>query len=220
MGVVDLFRTALTVPDERGEPTSARFRMAARRFVRAMFTETDPPILDVAGREGLLFDPHVSPFSSGTTVLDIECAPLREAWRRYDGRGAFVCGDLTSLPFADGAFGAAACVGTFYNLPEKRMIRDGLREMARVTRPGGKVIAEFRNASNPVMRFASACGRLYDPSLGDLPLNPYAISSIRELYREAGLKIRRIYPVLPSIRGMALLYIVEAAAERKDEIHA
>lgn len=210
MGTVDLLRELLSTRNERGEKTSAHFRMAARKAVRRMVSWRDCPILDVAGREGLLFDPGVSPLAPFTTVLDIERPPLCEAMRRYSGTGSFVCGDLTRLPFRDGTFGAAVCVGTVYNLPGRDMVRAGLLEMARVTRPGGRVLCEFRNASNPFMRFASAYARRYDPSLGDLPLNPYPLDDVRRLFAEAGLEIVSIRPVMPPVPGLALIYIVEA----------
>ena len=210
MGVVDLLRKVMTVRDERGVETSAHFRMAARAAMRRMVSGNDCPILDVAGREGLLFDPRVSQLAGCVTVLDIESPPLREARRQYSGPGAFVCGDMTRLPFHDGAFGATVCVGTFYNLPSREMVCDGLREMARVVRPGGRVLCEFRNAANIFMRFASSHARRYDPSLGNLPLNPYPLEDVRELFARAGLRIIRERPVLPPVRGLALMYIIEA----------
>jgi ubiquinone/menaquinone biosynthesis C-methylase UbiE len=194
MGAVDILRKLLTVRNVRGEATSAHFRMAARAAARRMISRDDGPVLDVAGREGLLFDPRVSPLAECATVLDLESPPLREARRCYGGRGTFVCGDLTRLPFRDGAFGAAVCVGTFYNLPESGMVRDGLREMARVVRPGGRVICEFRNAANPFMYIASRYARRYDPSLGDLPLHPFTREALRELFSGTGLTSRGYGP--------------------------
>ncbi len=211
MSAVDLLRKLLTVRDERGQETSAHFRMAARAAVRRMVSPSDGPILDVAGREGLLFDPKVSPLAGQTTVLDLESPPLFEARREYSGKGRFVCGDLTCLPFRDGAFGAAVCVGTFYNLPDRGMVREGLREMARVVRPGGRILCEFRNAANPFMFVASRYARLYDSSLGDLPVNSFSPGALRELFSEAGLRILRMKPLLPPVRGLALMYVIEAA---------
>ncbi|MHB9027418.1 MAG: class I SAM-dependent methyltransferase [Candidatus Latescibacterota bacterium] len=210
MGVVDLLRTMLTVPDERGEPTSARFRMAARRKVRTLLDASDLPALDVAGREGFLFDPRVSALSPGITVLDIESEPLVEARRQYQGKGRFVCGDLTRLPFHDRAFGASVCIGTFYNLPEERLIQEGLREMARVTRPGGKVIAEFRNAENPYMQIASAWGGRYDRSLQGLPIRAYRAETVFNLAADAGLTVRRIHRVGFPFGKWSLMLIIEA----------
>ncbi len=211
MGLVDLLRAALTVPDERGTPSSARFRMAARRTARALVCVSDLPILDIAGREGLLFDPGVSPLARGATVLDIEPEPLYEARRHYGELGCFVCGDLTCLPFREGVFGASVCVGTFYNLPEAGMVREGLREMARVTRPGGRVIVEFRNRENPYMRIASTCAGRYDRSLGELPIRAYTVSEIHALAEDSGLIVRKIHGTGFPYGRLSLMSFLEAA---------
>lgn len=208
--VVDLLRKLLETRNERGETTSARFRMAARRIARRMLGESNLPVLDLAGREGLLFDPGVSPLARETTVLDIETPPLREAKTRYHGLGQFVCGDLTRLPFRDDAFGASVCVGTFYNLPDEALIRAGLREMARVTRPGGRVIAEFRNAANPYMRIAKAWAARYDPTLAGLPVRAYSAAAVRRLAEESGLGIVRIRRAGFPFGPWALMLFVEA----------
>jgi SAM-dependent methyltransferase len=210
MGAVDLLRTMLTVPDERGEPTSARFRMAARRLVRGLIDTPDLPVLDIAGREGLLFDPRVSALSAGITVLDIESEPLGEARRHYRGQGKFVCGDLIRLPFRNSVFGASVCIGTFYNLPSEHMVREGLREMTRVTRPGGKIIVEFRNAENPYMKIASAWGGWYDRSLRGLPIRPYRMEAIFAMTAEAGLTIRQIHRAGLPFGKWSLMLIIEA----------
>lgn len=210
MGAIDLLRKLLTTRDERGTETSAHFRMTARTEARRMIGEADGPILDVAGREGLLFDPRVSPLAGQVTVLDIESPPLHEARRQYSGLGSFVCGDMTRLPFRDGVFGAAVCVGTFYNLPRPEMVRNGVHEMARVVRPGGKVLCEFRNASNPFMYVASRHAKWYDASLGDLPVNSFSLDGLREMFAGAGLRVVRVKPLLPPVRGLALIYIIEA----------
>jgi len=209
MGPVDLIRRLLSIRNERGEPTSAHFRISARRAVRRLLTERDCPILDVAGREGLLFDPRVSPLARLTTVLDIEEEPLHEAKRYWEGLGSFVCGDLTRLPFRDGSFRTSVCVGTFYNLHGSGIVKAGLREMGRVTRPGGRIICEFRNSRNPLMRFASEHAREYDPTFGDLPFETYSLDAIRGLCAEAGLGIVRIVPRMPPVNPLALLFIVE-----------
>jgi SAM-dependent methyltransferase len=51
-------------------------------------------------------------------------------------------GSATSLPFSDGAFDVTC---SFKVLPHVPDIERALAEMARVTRPGGHVIAEFYN---------------------------------------------------------------------------
>ncbi len=210
MRIANHLRSLLSTRNERGEPTSDRFRMAARQAIRRIVGKEDLPILDVGGREGYLFDPRVSTISRGVTVLDIERAPLCEAAQAWGDLGSFVQGDLTRLPFADKAFRTTVCIGTFYNLPTADMVLDGIREMGRVTAPGGRILCEFRNARNPFIRFASSHARAYDPSLGNLPLEAYTFDTAADLIERAGLRIGRIVPVMPSWKPLALMFIVEA----------
>ena len=61
-----------------------------------------------------------------------------------------ICGDGTQLPFADATFDA---VTISYGLRNIVDYRAGLREMARVTKPGGKLaVAEFSTPVIPVFK--------------------------------------------------------------------
>ena len=59
-----------------------------------------------------------------------------------------VCGDGMDLPFPDGTFDAVTISFGLRNIHD---FRDGLREMARVTRPGGRLtVCEFSTPTVPV----------------------------------------------------------------------
>jgi demethylmenaquinone methyltransferase/2-methoxy-6-polyprenyl-1,4-benzoquinol methylase len=64
----------------------------------------------------------------------------------------FQAGDTLRLPFRDGAFDACAAAFGLRNLFDPAR---GLAEMARVTRPGGRVVVlEFTRPGNPLLRGA------------------------------------------------------------------
>jgi ubiquinone/menaquinone biosynthesis C-methylase UbiE len=63
----------------------------------------------------------------------------------------FVAGDALRLPFADASFDAAVATNLLFLLPDPRA---GLRELARVTRPGG--LAGWLNPSDALSRAAAA----------------------------------------------------------------
>ena len=66
-------------------------------------------------------------------------------------RGAFVNGDALQLPFADGAFDAITTGFAMRNVAD---IGQAFREMARVTRPGGKMAClEVARPNNPLVRW-------------------------------------------------------------------
>ena len=61
-----------------------------------------------------------------------------------------VAGDATKLPFADGVFDAVTISFGLRNVVDHV---EGLREMARVTRPGGRlVVCEFSTPTNRAVR--------------------------------------------------------------------
>jgi demethylmenaquinone methyltransferase/2-methoxy-6-polyprenyl-1,4-benzoquinol methylase len=63
---------------------------------------------------------------------------------------AFVAGDALALPFADGAFDAVTISFGLRNVPD---VDAALREMLRVTRPGGRVVVcEFSRPTNTAFR--------------------------------------------------------------------
>ena len=58
--------------------------------------------------------------------------------------------DIESLPFDDGAFDTALCIGVLQYLAAPEV---ALRELSRVTRPGGQVVISFPNRRSPLNLF-------------------------------------------------------------------
>ena len=79
--------------------------------------------------------------SGQVTGLDFSAEMLRRAERKAPGKDAatvqWVRGDATAMPFADDSFAAAAIAFGLRNLPDPEA---GLRELARVVRPGGLLV--------------------------------------------------------------------------------
>ena len=86
-----------------------------------------------------------------------------------------VAGDATKLPFADGVFDAVTISFGLRNVVDHA---EGLREMARVTRPGGRlVVCEFSTPTNPLF------GTVYKEYLMKaLPSVARAVSSNPDAY--------------------------------------
>ena len=210
MAVGTFLRKLFSTREERGRVTSDRFRMAVRSVVRDMTADVSGRILDAGGADGLMYDPEASTLSDNVTVLDLDCDSLRAGRRAYGEQGAFVCGDMTRMPFGDGVFDTAICVGTFYNFPSAELVAKGIAEMARVADSGGTVILEFRNADNPVVSLAYRYAESYDPSLDGLTLRAYTVGEIALMVMRLGLVIKRIKYVGIPQRRLAIGFIVEA----------
>jgi demethylmenaquinone methyltransferase / 2-methoxy-6-polyprenyl-1,4-benzoquinol methylase len=112
-------------------------------------------VLDIAGGTGdlgLAFAPRVAP--GGAVVhTDINEAMLREGRNRLLDRGVvlptLVC-DAEQLPFPDGHFDIVTVAFGLRNMTHKEV---ALREMARVLRPGGRLLVlEFSKVAPPLAR--------------------------------------------------------------------
>ncbi|MGV0740918.1 demethylmenaquinone methyltransferase [Mycolicibacterium sp. XJ870] len=102
-----------------------------------------------------------------------------------------VAGDATRLPFADGVFDAVTISFGLRNVVDHVA---GLREMARVTRPGGRlVVCEF---STPTNRLFSTLYKEY--LMQALPRMASAVSSNPDAYVYLAESIRA-WPVQPEL---------------------
>jgi ubiquinone/menaquinone biosynthesis C-methylase UbiE len=72
------------------------------------------------------------------TCIDLSQNMLDRARRRlHSDRPSYVAADVCSLPFADAAFDGATCGYVIEHVPDTRA---GLAEIARVLRPGGRLL--------------------------------------------------------------------------------
>ncbi len=105
-------------------------------------------ILDLAAGTGTSSLPLVA---AGALVVscDFSLGMLEQGRRQYPEL-SFVAGDGLALPFRDGTFDAVTISFGLRNLVDTAA---GLRELLRVTRPGGRiVVCEFSTPTNPALR--------------------------------------------------------------------
>lgn len=118
-------------------------RLWRRAVVRALDVRPGERVLDLAAGTGTSSEPLVA---AGAEVVpaDFSLGMLRVGKRRSPHL-PLTAGDATRLPFADGSFDAVTISFGLRNVVDTEA---ALREMLRVTRPGGRlVICEF---SHPV----------------------------------------------------------------------
>jgi ubiquinone/menaquinone biosynthesis C-methylase UbiE len=99
---------------------------------------TDLSVLECGCGTGLLLE-RIREFAKVAKGIDLSPGMLSLA----KARGLDVVeGSVTELPFAQNTFDVTCSFKVLAHVPD---IRGALREMARVTRPGGVVLAEFYN---------------------------------------------------------------------------
>ncbi len=75
--------------------------------------------------------------------VDYSCLTLEKARVRDPQRIAYCAADATRLPFADASFDGALCFGVLQAVYDSEPV---LRELARITKPGGEVWIDALNA--------------------------------------------------------------------------
>ena len=114
-------------------------RLWRRAVVRALDVRAGERVLDLAAGTGTSSEPFAA---AGADVVpaDFSLGMLRVGKRRRPDL-AFTAGDATRLPFADAAFDAVTISFGLRNVVDTDA---ALRELLRVTRPGGRlVVCEF-----------------------------------------------------------------------------
>lgn len=158
--------------------------------------------IDVASGTGKVAADLLRAAAPGGSVLGVDISPgmIEVARRRFDGQAGltFAVGDALALPADDGAFDAATIAFGMRNLPDYAR---GFAEMARVVRPGGKVVC--LEIARPRSRLARVMRWWFDrvvPILGTVAgqgaAYTYLVRSVQsyppperiaEVMREAGL---------------------------------
>ena len=122
-----------------------RWRKAVARAVAARPGER---VLDLAAGTGTSSEPFAAA-GAFTVPCDFSLGMLAEGKRRVPWL-PFTAGDATRLPFADASFDA---VTISFGLRNVQDTDAALREMLRVTRPGGRlVVCEFSHPTWPPFR--------------------------------------------------------------------
>ncbi|MEN6605387.1 MAG: class I SAM-dependent methyltransferase [Bryobacteraceae bacterium] len=112
------------------------------------------------GNDHILFD--IEPAPRRRFGIDLDISTVQCAARRFEqpGAGLFCC-DAKHLAIATGSLDAIVSTSTLDHLASTDELRDALTELARVLRPGGKMVVTLDNPRNPLywlLRLLSSWG--------------------------------------------------------------
>jgi SAM-dependent methyltransferase len=146
-----------------------------------------------------------------TVSMDLSVEMMRRGRERlaadarlvFRAEAGFVAGRGQALPFADGVFDGVLCMNALHHLPS---YADGLREVHRVLKPGGRAVFSepgTQHAVQPLSQFRMREDSVVEKAVS-LPL-------IRRLAFEAGFSRMRVVPL-----RSAAAYVLEYAASADD----
>jgi ubiquinone/menaquinone biosynthesis C-methylase UbiE len=166
-------------------------------FQAYMFQERIRLVLDLIreGEGGKVLDVGCGPGMMARRLIDrnwkvfgLDMSPemvreCRDGLGRSD-RAAFLIGRLESLPFKDGSFDAVLGMGVLEYVADTQA---ALRELARVTRPGGALVVTMLNWTSPWIICHRPCNwiRFFRHKLMGQPVNP---PPHLKLHSERGLR--------------------------------
>jgi SAM-dependent methyltransferase len=139
--------------------------------------------------------------------IDRAAATARLALAQYAGARMMVA-DVRRLPFRDGSFDLIVSNSTLDHFDRQWEIVASLRELARVTKPGGRLILTLDNPVNPVVALRNALPFSW---LNRLGLVPYFVGATtgpvsgRRLLADAGFRALEIGAAMHSPRAPAVL---------------
>jgi ubiquinone/menaquinone biosynthesis C-methylase UbiE len=170
-----VFSTAPPITDER----------ALEMIIEAARPGPDDTVLDVACGGGIIvcaFAPHVRL----ATGIDMTPAMLERARILAAEKGvsnvAWHEGDVSALPYEDGAFTIVVSRFAFHHFPDPPAV---LREMLRVCAPGGRIVVVDTLASEDPAKAATfnRLEKLRDPSHA----RNLSLSELKGMFRSVGL---------------------------------
>jgi demethylmenaquinone methyltransferase/2-methoxy-6-polyprenyl-1,4-benzoquinol methylase len=176
----DLTNTVLSFGQDRGWRRATRTALALRPGER---------VLDVGAGTGVSTE-ELARSGAYAVGADLSIGML-QAGRRARPAIPLLAGDALKLPFPDGAFDAVTISFALRNVTD---VDGALGELARVTRPGGRlVVCEFSHPTNAAFRTA-----YLTYLMGSLPAVARSVSSNPEAYVYLAESIRA-WPDQPAL---------------------
>jgi SAM-dependent methyltransferase len=181
--------------------------LPAERLERVLKTD----LFDEIVTEGLY--PVLARHACEVVGMDIAARAAAQAATRHRGL-ATLATDARALPFGDATFDAIISNSTLDHFPSLDDLGVALRELARITRPGGVLLLTLDNLANPVVALRSVLPRVPLKRLGLVPYYCGATcgpARLREIVEGSGFAVDRVEALLhcPRVLAVATARLVE-----------
>jgi len=123
----------------------AHYLAKRSRYLTTEWGNRPAHALDVGAGTGVLAERLQS---AGWNVIGTDIAFAMQRVM-YDRGGAASQASSTRLPFADATFDVVFCVAMLHHVAEPVAVRETVREMVRVAKPGGMIVYWDHNPFNP-----------------------------------------------------------------------
>ncbi|MGE5280063.1 MAG: class I SAM-dependent methyltransferase [Deltaproteobacteria bacterium] len=209
------FHRRVSRPEERGEFSAGYWQAKVRRLADGIAAAYRGRVLEVACGEGL-FLAQLLRRNKEIEAWGVDSWPdiLERCRRRLHEEGLpeahLIEADARRLPCEDIFFDAVVCINCFMCLPGFTAARAVIGEMVRVCKPGGRLIIEFRNRANALLRLKYVLAKYYDASTKNHPLSTYYEKDIVAVLRQHGCVVRRALHVDFPVKRWAPIIILEA----------
>jgi ubiquinone/menaquinone biosynthesis C-methylase UbiE len=198
--------------EEQGEYSAGYWQNKIRAQALVFCADSQGSLLEIGCGEGL-FLAQAKEAKPGLELwgIDNNSVRIKEAGVRLKGKDVrLAVVEAAKISFPDGYFDAVVCINVFFNLPSKEAVRDTLMQMKRVCKAGGKLIFDFRNGANFLLRLKYKLAPLYDRTIRNLPLKTYYPGEIRALMDECGLRIVKESCIGAFGRRLAPIVVIQA----------
>ncbi|MCK5214806.1 MAG: class I SAM-dependent methyltransferase [Candidatus Omnitrophica bacterium] len=209
------FHNITSKPEERGEYSSGKWQEEVRQQALNLSNIEEGALLEVGCGEGLFLIKaaqththlNIRGIDRWQEILDKTQKKIDEG---HLENIQLTHADGTHIPFDDSSFDVIVCINVFFNLPTDEIFHQVLQEISRVCKPGGKIIFDIRNSSNPLLNIKYKLAKYYDETVKDLPLRTYSLKEVENLLQKYHWHINKEVPVSFPKNKWSPIFVIEA----------
>lgn len=202
-------------PEEREEYSGGYWQDMVRRQSLALCQGIKGKILEIGCGEGLFLSQlALQNPKAEIWGIDNNKDRLVQAEKRFSDKNLpnirLSLQEAPNLSFADEYFDIIFCINVFFNMASLDLVEQTLTQMQRITKKGGRILFDFRNALNPLLKVKYKLARHYDDSVANLPLNAYRLKNIESILFSLGFRIIQKKFCGFFLKSFAPIIIIEA----------